>query len=53
MEELKVALEKDIAMLRDENVALAASNHQLNTELTTTKDEVVNLNTKGDVFDSS
>jgi len=46
MEELKVALEKDIAMLRDENVALAESNHQLNTELTTTKDEVVNLNTK-------
>jgi predicted RNase H-like nuclease (RuvC/YqgF family) len=46
MEELKVALEKDIATLRDENVALAASNHDLNTELTTTKDEVVNLNTK-------
>lgn len=46
MEELKVALEKDIATLRDENVALAASNHELNTELTATKDEVVNLNTK-------
>jgi predicted RNase H-like nuclease (RuvC/YqgF family) len=46
MEELKVALEKDIAMLRDENVALAASNHELNTELVATKDEVVNLNTK-------
>ena len=46
MEELKVALEKDIAALRDENVSLAASNHELNTELTTTKDEVVNLNTK-------
>jgi predicted RNase H-like nuclease (RuvC/YqgF family) len=46
MEELKVALEKDISSLRDENVALAASNHDLNTELTSTKDEVVNLNTK-------
>jgi predicted RNase H-like nuclease (RuvC/YqgF family) len=46
MEELKVALEKDIATLRDENVALAESNHELNTELTATKDEVVNLNTK-------
>jgi len=46
MEELKVALEKDISTLRDENVALAASNHDLNTELTATKDEVVNLNTK-------
>jgi predicted RNase H-like nuclease (RuvC/YqgF family) len=46
MEDLKVALEKDIADLRDQNVALAASNHDLNTELTSTKDEVVNLNTK-------
>ncbi len=46
MEDLKVALEKDIADLRDQNVALAASNHELNTELTSTKDEVVNLNTK-------
>jgi len=46
MEELKIALEKDIATLRDENVSLAASNHELNTELTSTKDEVVNLNTK-------
>jgi predicted RNase H-like nuclease (RuvC/YqgF family) len=46
MEELKVALEKDIATLRDENVALAASNHELNTELTSTKDEVIDLNTK-------
>jgi len=46
MEELKVALEKDIATLRDENVSLAASNHELNTELTATKDEVINLNTK-------
>lgn len=46
MEDLKVALEKDIASLRDENVALAASNHDLNTELVSTKDEVVNLNTK-------
>ncbi len=46
MEELKVALEKDIATLRDENVSLAASNHELNTELTATKDEVINLNIK-------
>jgi len=46
MEELKVALEKDIASLRDENVALASSNHDLNTELTATKDEVVDLNSK-------
>ncbi|MEP6647300.1 MAG: hypothetical protein ABJC12_09420 [Saprospiraceae bacterium] len=46
MEDLKTALEKDIANLRDENVALAASNHDLNKELTSTKDEVVNLNTK-------
>ncbi|MBK9981877.1 MAG: hypothetical protein IPP15_05545 [Saprospiraceae bacterium] len=46
MEDLKVALEKDIATLRDENVALASSNHDLNTELTSTKDEVVNLNSK-------
>ncbi|MFZ1677761.1 MAG: hypothetical protein WBP41_13855 [Saprospiraceae bacterium] len=46
MEDLKVALEKDIAALRDENVALASSNHDLNTELTSTKDEVVNLNSK-------
>jgi predicted RNase H-like nuclease (RuvC/YqgF family) len=46
MEELKVALEKDIANLRDENVALASSNHDLNTELTATKDEVIDLNSK-------
>lgn len=46
MEELKIALEKDIATLRDENVSLASSNHELNTELTATKDEVINLNTK-------
>ncbi len=46
MEELKAGLEKDIASLRDENVSLASSNHELNTELTASKDEVINLNSK-------
>lgn len=46
MEELKVALEADIASLREANVTLTASNEQLNTELTATKEEVNVLNTK-------
>jgi hypothetical protein len=46
MEELKVALEQDILGLKQENQSLAASNVELNTELTTTKDEVNTLNKK-------
>src|SRR5687768_2821293 len=46
MEALKVALEADIVSLRDANVSLTASNQQLNAELTTSKEEIGNLNTK-------
>lgn len=46
MEELKVALERDILGLKEENASLAASNQELNTELTSTKDEVNTLNSK-------
>jgi predicted nucleic acid-binding Zn-ribbon protein len=46
MEELKVALERDILGLKEENASLTASNQELNTELTTTKDEVNTLNSK-------
>lgn len=46
MEELKVALEQDILGLKEENSSLASSNQALNTELTSTKDEVNTLNTK-------
>lgn len=44
MEELKIALEKDIVTLREENTVLAASNVSLNTDLTTTREEVSTLN---------
>jgi hypothetical protein len=46
MEELKVALERDILGLKEENQSLASSNQALNTELSTTKDEVNTLNSK-------
>jgi hypothetical protein len=46
MEELKQALERDILGLKEENASLAASNQELNTELTSTKDEVSTLNSK-------
>lgn len=46
MESLKTALEADIVSLRDANVTLTASNQQLNTELTYSKEEISNLNTK-------
>lgn len=46
MEELKVALERDILGLKEENASLAASNQELNTELSSTKDEVNTLNSK-------
>lgn len=46
MEELKLALEQDILGLKQENQSLAASNAELNTELTATKDEVNTLNKK-------
>jgi len=46
MEELKVALERGILGLKEENASLAASNQELNTELTATKDEVSTLNSK-------
>jgi predicted RNase H-like nuclease (RuvC/YqgF family) len=44
MEELKIALERDIVSLKEENQVLASSNQQLNTELVATKDEVSTLN---------
>ena len=46
MEELKVALEADIVSLRDANVTLTTSNQVLNAELTSSKEEIGNLNTK-------
>ncbi len=46
MEELKVALERDILGLKEENQTLAAANQDLNTELSSTKDEVNTLNSK-------
>jgi len=46
MEELKVALERDILGLKEENASLATSNQELNTELSATKDEVNTLNSK-------
>jgi hypothetical protein len=46
MEELKVALERDILGLKEEDQSLAASNQELNTELSSTKDEVNTLNSK-------
>lgn len=46
MEELKVALERDILGLKEENQSLAVSNQELNTELSSTKDEVNTLNSK-------
>ncbi|MEO5907304.1 MAG: hypothetical protein ABIQ11_11295 [Saprospiraceae bacterium] len=46
MESLKTALEADIVSLRDANVTLTSSNQQLNTELTSSKEEIGNLNTK-------
>lgn len=45
MEKLKVALEADIASLRDANVTLTSSNQQLNAELTASKEEISMLNT--------
>jgi predicted RNase H-like nuclease (RuvC/YqgF family) len=45
MESLKVALEADIASLRDANVTLTSSNQQLNVELTASKEEISMLNT--------
>ncbi len=44
MEELKNALERDILGLKEENQALAASNAELNMELSDTKDQVSTLN---------
>ena len=46
MEELKVALERDILGLKEENQSLASSNQELNTELSSSKDEVNTLNSK-------
>lgn len=46
MEELKLALERDILGLKEENQSLASSNQELNTELSSTKDEVNTLNSK-------
>ena len=46
MEELKLALERDILGLKEENQSLAASNQELNSELSSTKDEVKTLNSK-------
>lgn len=46
MEELKLALERDILGLKEENQSLAASNQELNSELSSTKDEVNTLNSK-------
>ena len=46
MEELKNALERDILGLKEENASLATSNQELNTELSATKEEVTNLNSK-------
>lgn len=46
MEALKTALEADIVSLRDANVTLTASNQQLNSELTASKEEISNLNTQ-------
>lgn len=46
MEQLKVALEADIVSLRDANVTLTTSNQVLNAELTASKEEIGNLNTK-------
>lgn len=46
MEELKIALERDILGLKEENQTLAAANQDLNTELSSTKDEVNTLNSK-------
>lgn len=46
MEELKVALERDILGLKEENQSLASSNQELNTELSSTKDVVNTLNSK-------
>lgn len=46
MEQLKTALEADIVSLRDANVTLTASNEMLNSELTTSKEEINTLNTK-------
>jgi predicted RNase H-like nuclease (RuvC/YqgF family) len=45
METLKVALEADIASLRDANVTLTSNNQQLNVELTASKEEISMLNT--------
>jgi hypothetical protein len=44
MEELKVALEKDILTLKDENTMLTATNAQLTTDLVQTREEVSTLN---------
>ena len=46
MEELKLALERDILGLKEENQTLASANQDLNTELSSTKDEVNTLNSK-------
>ena len=46
MEELKIALEKDIMGLKEQNQTLVASNQSLNDELTMAKDQVITLNTK-------
>ena len=46
MEQLKIALEADIVSLRDANVTLTTSNQVLNAELTASKEEIGNLNTK-------
>src|SRR5688572_27679529 len=46
METLKIALEADIVSLRDANITLTSSNQQLNAELTSSKEEIVMLNTQ-------
>lgn len=46
METLKAALEADIVSLRDANVTLVATNEQLHSELTTSKEEISTLNTQ-------
>lgn len=46
MEELKMALEKDIEGLKVENQSLLASNQELNSDLVATRDEVSTLNKK-------
>lgn len=46
MESLKAALEADIVSLKDANITLIATNQELNTELTASKEQVTLLNSQ-------